>query len=174
MDNKEVRKRNLGWLADQVGGPTALADKLDRTVVQVSQWRGGKGIGDRLARDIEAKLGRPHGWLDTPQWLNRSDAAETENKSRDTSGPGSHSARLDHAIITAAKRWVMAEEHLYGPYPHDALVDEVLAVYALMVENDGPLTAEQRDTRFESAKSRQEQEGAAGNERGSNQSVAGQ
>lgn len=71
MDNKAVRKRNIEWLVEQHGGPTAFGNAIEREQSQVSQWLGEKPIGDKLARHIEAKLRKPTGWLDLPQWKPR-------------------------------------------------------------------------------------------------------
>lgn len=74
MDNKEIRLGNLRWLVAREGSAAALGRKLDRSDSQMSQLLkerpdgSRKGIGDRLARDIERKLSLPRGWMDTPQW----------------------------------------------------------------------------------------------------------
>ena len=89
MDNKAVRARNIEHLVRTHMGPTAFGRLVDRDQVQVSQWLGGKPIGDRLARHIEDSLAKPTGWLDQPHW-------------EDDSGTlieGSHAARLDPQTI---------------------------------------------------------------------------
>jgi hypothetical protein len=67
MDNKAVRRANVAMLVRQHDGPTAFGQRIERDQVQVSQWLGGKPIGDRLARHIEEKLDKPTGWLDVLQ-----------------------------------------------------------------------------------------------------------
>lgn len=94
MDNKAVRKRNIEWLVGQHGGPTELGKLIERDQVQVSQWRGGKPIGDKLARHIETKLAKPKGWLDQPQWEPNDSAAAASV---------SQAGRLDGATITNAQ-----------------------------------------------------------------------
>lgn len=93
MDNKAVRKANIQWLVTQHGGPTEFGRLIEREQVQVSQWLGGKPIGDRLARHIESRIGKPTGWLDQPQWF----GAETRQ-------PESRVARLDPETITITTR----------------------------------------------------------------------
>lgn len=70
----EVRHANLQMLIKQLGSVQALADLLGRSHSQVSQLRTrsvnkatGKVrvIGDDLARIIEQKVGKPHGWMDS-------------------------------------------------------------------------------------------------------------
>lgn len=68
MDNKTIRNKNLRWLIDQHGGTAAFAEVIGKQQVQVSQLKGGKPMGDRLAREIEAAMGVASGWLDTPRW----------------------------------------------------------------------------------------------------------
>lgn len=70
----DIRRANLDALAREAGSKRALADKLEISESQVSQWingskdsRTGKPRGMRLAtcHRIEAALGKPRGWLDT-------------------------------------------------------------------------------------------------------------
>lgn len=68
LDVKEIRRRNIASLIERHGGPTKFGKDIDRDQSQVSQWLGGKSIGSNLAREIEAKLALPRGWLDQPQW----------------------------------------------------------------------------------------------------------
>lgn len=66
---QRVRRENTRRLMQQVGGPSALAFRLDRDPSYISQIVGAshsKAIGDRMARHIEEKLGKPEGWLDEP------------------------------------------------------------------------------------------------------------
>ena len=64
MDNKAVRRANIEMLVEKAGGPTRFGEQVGRDQVQVSQWLGGKNVGDRLAREIEERLGKRKGWLD--------------------------------------------------------------------------------------------------------------
>jgi hypothetical protein len=79
-------------LVAAAGGPTEFGKLVGREQVQVSQWLGGKNVGDRLARDIEEKLGKRTGWLDVLQADPKSD---TESQQRRASQP----ARLDPEMI---------------------------------------------------------------------------
>ncbi|KRA74243.1 hypothetical protein ASD78_12170 [Lysobacter sp. Root667] len=96
MDNKQVRARNIDWLIDSYGGTAAFAKAVEREQVQVSQWRGGKAIGDRLARSIESALKKPHGWLDQPQW--------SESEPQSALVHSSHRERLDASSVATTAR----------------------------------------------------------------------
>ena len=71
----EFRHARLLQLIAEHGTVQALADALGRSHSQISQLRNRSAhtvsgrmrvIGDDLARDIEDKLGKPRGWMDTP------------------------------------------------------------------------------------------------------------
>jgi hypothetical protein len=68
MENKAIRRANLTALIAEFGSAQALADKIDTDATYVRNLRNAvdkRGIGDRLARRIEEKLGKPAGWMDT-------------------------------------------------------------------------------------------------------------
>ncbi|WP_180089399.1 LexA family transcriptional regulator [Acinetobacter sp. YH12219] len=70
MDSKSIRYQNTRLLVDQVGGVSSFADKIGKGQSQTSQFAGTnpiKGIGNKVAREIEEAFGKPHGWLDLPQ-----------------------------------------------------------------------------------------------------------
>lgn len=70
MDSKSIRYQNTRLLVDQVGGVSSFADKIGKGQSQTSQFAGTnpiKGIGNKVAREIEDAFGKPHGWLDIPQ-----------------------------------------------------------------------------------------------------------
>lgn len=67
----KIRRKNLQLLSAEIGGQQELAARLEREPAQISHLIGKtprKGIGPRLARHIEQRLGKPSGWLDVPQW----------------------------------------------------------------------------------------------------------
>lgn len=73
MDSKSIRYANTRILVDQVGGITNFALKIKKSQSQTSQFAGEnpiKGIGNKVAREIESVFGKPHGWLDTVQQVN--------------------------------------------------------------------------------------------------------
>lgn len=66
MDATEARKANLKALIRQHGTIEELSDKTGSAPRHVSQMNNGtRGMGARVARRFEAKLGLPHGWMDT-------------------------------------------------------------------------------------------------------------
>ncbi|USA54626.1 hypothetical protein NDN13_05380 [Acinetobacter sp. C32I] len=67
MDSKTIRYNNTRILVDQVGGVSNFANKINKGQSQTSQFAGTtpiKGIGNKVAREIEDAFGKPHGWLD--------------------------------------------------------------------------------------------------------------
>ena len=69
MDSKSIRYTNTRLLVDQVGGVSNFADKIGKGQSQTSQFAGTnpiKGIGNKVAREIELAFDKPHGWLDLP------------------------------------------------------------------------------------------------------------
>lgn len=69
MDSKTIRYNNTRILVDQVGGVSNFANKINKGQSQTSQFAGTtpiKGIGNKVAREIEDAFAKPHGWLDIP------------------------------------------------------------------------------------------------------------
>src|SRR6185312_2760931 len=73
MDVYEIRHRNLLWLmrANKAAGHTdkdfgQRAGGIGASFL--SQLKGGKPMGDDVARDIDSALGKPKGWMDSPRW----------------------------------------------------------------------------------------------------------
>ena len=67
MDSKSIRYQNTRLLVEQVGGVSSFADKIGKGQSQTSQFAGTnpiKGIGNKVAREIEEAFDKPHGWLD--------------------------------------------------------------------------------------------------------------
>lgn len=67
MDSKSIRYQNTRILVDSVGGISSFAEKIGKGQSQTSQFAGTnpiKGIGNKVAREIEETFGKPHGWLD--------------------------------------------------------------------------------------------------------------
>lgn len=67
---RATRRERLGQLISEAGGQAALASRLGKDRNQVWQWtlpdddRRGRGISDRMAREVERVMGRPAGWMD--------------------------------------------------------------------------------------------------------------
>lgn len=71
MENKEIRLRNTRALIQQSGGVALFAEKLKKAETQVSAFAGSnprKGIGNKIAREIEEAFGKAPGWLDVLQY----------------------------------------------------------------------------------------------------------
>ncbi|OUY07024.1 hypothetical protein [Acinetobacter populi] len=67
MDSKSIRYQNTRLLVDSVGGVSNFADKIGKGQSQTSQFAGTnpiKGIGNKVAREIEDAFEKPYGWLD--------------------------------------------------------------------------------------------------------------
>lgn len=92
MDVIEIRHRNLLQLLDELAqkGATRNVDQAQRLVMStsfLSQLKGGKKMGDDVARKIESATSKPHGWMDHPQW----DSSDSESQA----DVRSHVERLD-------------------------------------------------------------------------------
>ena len=67
--NMAVRNQKLKEWADKHGyGPTDLAAKLGRSPSFWSDRLGKRAIGEKLAREIEDKIGKVRYWLDQEDW----------------------------------------------------------------------------------------------------------
>lgn len=78
MDSKTIRYQNTRYLVNQIGGVSNFAEKIGKSQSQASQFAGTnpiKGIGNKVAREIEDAFEKPHGWLDIQH------ADEDKNKS---------------------------------------------------------------------------------------------
>lgn len=73
MTVEDTRRANLRALADEVGGPIALARLVGVQGAQMSQWINGspdsktgkpRGLRPSSCRRIELAAGKPAGWLD--------------------------------------------------------------------------------------------------------------
>ena len=64
----DQRRENLRKLITEWGGPTSMAKKLGHSngsyVAQLGGPNPSREISEKVARDVEAKLGLPIGWLD--------------------------------------------------------------------------------------------------------------
>ena len=66
QDLKRIRKLRLRALIAEVGGQNVLAQALDVEPNYISQLlKPGKSFGERIARKIEQRAGKPERWLDT-------------------------------------------------------------------------------------------------------------
>lgn len=71
----EIHRANLALLVEEFDGITALAEKLERSPSQVSQWLNGsvdsktgkpRGVSSASCRYIEGRCKKLTGWMDAP------------------------------------------------------------------------------------------------------------
>lgn len=66
----DQRRDNLRQLLKTWGGPTSLAKKLGHSngsyIAQLAGPHPSREVSERVAREMEGKLGLPSGWLDQP------------------------------------------------------------------------------------------------------------
>ncbi|WP_162897051.1 hypothetical protein [Chromobacterium rhizoryzae] len=68
MENKDIRRANLGRLINEYGTIRALADVVDTAPNYISEIKNGvRDMGHKLARKIEERTGKQSGWLDQLQ-----------------------------------------------------------------------------------------------------------
>lgn len=95
MDSKTIRYNNTRILVDQVGGVSNFANKINKGQSQTSQFAGTtpiKGIGNKVAREIEEAFGKPHGWLDV---LHQEDSTLISNNLKTPSSSASSNKELE-------------------------------------------------------------------------------
>lgn len=74
MDISRIRHSNLHWLLKELEsrGITRAKDQAlalgPMSASFLSQLKGGKKMGDEVARKLEAATRKDHGWMDRPQW----------------------------------------------------------------------------------------------------------
>lgn len=107
MDSKSIRYTNTRLLVDQIGGVSNFAEKIGKGQSQASQFAGTnpiKGIGNKVAREIEEAFGKSHGWLDIPH------EEEIEKLESNVSAPFPIAGRLIPVISwVQAGTWTTAD-----------------------------------------------------------------
>lgn len=102
---EEIRQQNLALLVAEHGSVVAVAETIDRSPAQVSQWlnqskdsKTGKPRGMRSgsARYVEDRCGKAHGWMDEPH---------TEEKSSFITLP-----RFDLSVAAGPGRYLEAQQ----------------------------------------------------------------
>ncbi|PTV44559.1 hypothetical protein DBL02_12800 [Acinetobacter oleivorans] len=108
MDSKTIRYKNTRLLVDQIGGVSNFAEKINKGQSQTSQFAGTnpiKGIGNKVAREIEEAFNKPHGWLDQVH-----EETETTNIDKNVSAPFPVAGRLVPVISwVQAGTWTTAD-----------------------------------------------------------------
>ena len=70
---EEIRRLKLAALIAEAGNQSLLSDKIGKAPAQISQWlnasinsKTGKPrvMSNAIARELEQKMGKPHGWMD--------------------------------------------------------------------------------------------------------------
>ncbi|WP_339898240.1 S24 family peptidase [uncultured Gilvimarinus sp.] len=81
MDMKEIRYKNARLLVDQAGSLQAFSEKIGKVATQASAFAGSnprKGIGSKIAREIEVAFEKPYGWMDVDQTPNAGEPIRTK------------------------------------------------------------------------------------------------
>jgi len=80
MDIAEIRRKNLMYLIqteyDGIARQFGLDAELDPSYVSrlfTDKPASRRTVGSKLARKIETAIGKPKGWLDSPQWVTEHD-----------------------------------------------------------------------------------------------------
>jgi DNA-binding transcriptional ArsR family regulator len=69
----EIRRERLAMLRDECGGAGKLAERIEKSPSQVSQWLNAsensgtgkpRGISDDICRRLEETFEKPRGWMD--------------------------------------------------------------------------------------------------------------
>ncbi|WP_245190644.1 S24 family peptidase [Kingella negevensis] len=123
---EETYRERLILLVKEFGSQQALAEIIDKSTSQISQWLTGapdsktgkpRSMKSDTAREIEAKVGKPRGWFDQP--INPATEIEIEPKIREDQirfellnvkaslGPGIENSEYIEVVdyITVAKKW---------------------------------------------------------------------
>lgn len=156
MDVYATRYRNFRSLVEQVGGVTAAANRLRKAQAQVSHFGGEnptKNIGHKVAREIEAAFGLPHGWLDT----------ERHGKQEVFSGGESHLLRPDADILHAALTLLVYDEDPVvgaGPYRPREQAVRLADLYEWVAKEGGRLSAASNAQFLEQVEARRAQKGS--------------
>lgn len=76
----DIRLTQLRKLVEKYGSQRELADVLNITPNQISQWvNGNRTIGEKLARRIETRLKLGYGWMDAREAINKPSSVEVIN-----------------------------------------------------------------------------------------------
>lgn len=98
----EIRRKAMGVLEKEAGGPVAAAKRADMSHSQWANLRAGapdsktgkaRGMRKETARKIEAAFGKPEGWLDVADIIDPDFPHE------------------DDRFALLAKAWSIADEH---------------------------------------------------------------
>ncbi|EKO3662166.1 hypothetical protein M3929_001438 [Vibrio metschnikovii] len=140
---EENRVDNARYLAQIVGGTSAFANKIDRSVTQASRFMGSNpttAIGPQMARHIERCFGKADGWLDANHGngsYSKENFSERLNKACDEAGipargrAGYIQERLSRKIsLTAIRKWIVGEA-----VPDTKRIAEIAAIVGTTVEN---------------------------------------
>lgn len=124
----DIRRHNITLLERSFGTLKSLADVLERSESQVSQWKNGaansgtgkpRGMRSDSARYIEQKTGKPEGWMDADHSMQDPVIADDHHKTSG-SAAGQALATLDTLLDKlpplvqpagrdALKKWAQGE-----------------------------------------------------------------
>lgn len=138
MDNRVIRYTNVRYLVDLIGGVSNFADKINKSQSQASQFAGTnpiKGIGNKIAREIESAFVKEYGWLDVahPELWKDADILQQQSLSQggqsqsQSQGLSPRSRSLDK-LITALEQ--LEANHSLSPETIDYLLRSAQAFSA--------------------------------------------
>lgn len=141
---EQIRRENLLLLVAELGSVKALADQVERSEAQISQWINGsinsgtgkpRGMSASSCRLVETRCAKPVGWLDADHGIPTTDKKFDENVSP---------ARLGGRpipVISAVQAGALKDmETPYAPgagFAVEYVDDENLSRWAFSLELDG-------------------------------------
>lgn len=127
MDVVETRHRNLLVLLTDLErrGATRGVDQAQRlggmNPSYLSQLKGGKKMGDDVARKIELAASRPRGWMDQPQWTGTESVSRSDATLVDAHQTGIKRVRIEGAVVMEENGfWTVGDDEAEeASYPTD-------------------------------------------------------
>ena len=141
---EEIRQANLRLLLADGLRQADIASAMNKSPKQVSQWFGkgsARAISSALARELEAAIGKPRGWLDNPH-----DSVVVVQPS--------HFAGPDPVILHEAVRLLLFDIDHGGPRKARSASALLMELYQRIDANDGRLPPDEERAFEEAARTR--------------------
>lgn len=131
MQVKDVRRARLADLIAQVREPApnkVFAARVRKKPAQISQWLSGyRSISEQSAREIEARMSLPFGWLDADGTGRATEPTAAYELSASTPTLESALQTVLNAVITLTPmRWAAVRAQLDELVAHPELLDDAL------------------------------------------------